>query len=162
MRLAPRHELAILHERGFDQLIEDVVDRVSDEPRVEHERVAIRFLQTTDVAHGPASAPGDRRGRRRGEMRGEQVVGTAAPSCDPRQGSELAVIERQELGYERADAPHPVVPRGRRRASQHRVTVSPPGEVQLLEDRSAKGLPQRAEAINGGAESPVRSPWSTA
>jgi hypothetical protein len=41
MFLAPRHEVAILHERGFDQLIQHVVHRVADEARVDHERVAI-------------------------------------------------------------------------------------------------------------------------
>src|SRR6516165_9439456 len=53
MLLAPRHEVAILHERGGDQLSGHGVDRVPDEARIEHERVAIRFLQMTQVAHGP-------------------------------------------------------------------------------------------------------------
>jgi len=72
---------------------------------------------------------------------GPSCPGDAGPSCDAGQRSELAVVEGQELGDEGADAPHPVVPRGGCGARQHRVTVSLPCEVQLVEDRWAKGLP---------------------
>ena len=53
MVLTSRDEVTILRERDFDQLIDDMIDGVLDEPRVEHERVTIRFLPPTDVAtHG--------------------------------------------------------------------------------------------------------------
>lgn len=50
---APHEEVAALREHGLDQLIEDVIDGVTNDARVEHERVAVGFLQATDVAHGP-------------------------------------------------------------------------------------------------------------
>src|SRR5580765_8432153 len=51
----PRHERTILGDRRVDQLIEDVVGRVADEPGVEHERVTIRLLEPADVTDGPDS-----------------------------------------------------------------------------------------------------------
>ena len=38
-------------QRAVDQLIEHVVDGVVDEPRVVHEGVPIRFLESADVTH---------------------------------------------------------------------------------------------------------------
>src|SRR5258707_396700 len=49
---APRDEIAVLANRGLDELIQDVIDGVADEPRIEQECVAVRFLQPTDVTHG--------------------------------------------------------------------------------------------------------------
>ena len=48
----PRHELAVLRDRGLDQLIEDVIGAVADELRVQHQRVTIRFVEPVRVAHG--------------------------------------------------------------------------------------------------------------
>ena len=50
---APREEVAIFGNRRVNQLIDDVIGRVADETRIEHERVAIGFLQTRDMAYGP-------------------------------------------------------------------------------------------------------------
>src|SRR5438105_3127811 len=49
---APGDKVTILGNRRVDELIEDVIGGVADEARVEHERVAIRFLQSADMAHG--------------------------------------------------------------------------------------------------------------
>lgn len=44
-------------QRGFDQLVEGVVGGVTDEARVEHERVAFRFRETTNPAQGSDLVP---------------------------------------------------------------------------------------------------------
>ena len=41
---APRDEIAVLANRGLDELIQDVIDGVADEPRLERECVAVRLL----------------------------------------------------------------------------------------------------------------------
>jgi hypothetical protein len=46
----PGDEFAVLRERRVNQLIQHVVGRLADEPRAGEKDVAIRFLQSRDVA----------------------------------------------------------------------------------------------------------------
>jgi hypothetical protein len=74
----------------------------------------------------------------------------ASPVRHPRQRSELAVVERQELGQERADTP----------SRWGSVTSQRPGrraaqvQIQRVKDGAAEGFAQRPAAVNGRDREP--------
>ena len=91
---------------------------------------------------------GHRRGQRTGQRRGHRPADALAPSCDPRQRPELAVVEREGLGDQTSDALGDG-PRGAPLSEgQHVVSAGLPLAVQRLECRGAELVTERPKSID--------------